>query len=137
MTESISSGKILDISDQLIRPFYWRKAQAAVEQCKQKLQGVPFRIHKPEGAIFLWLWFEGLPITSEILYQRLKRRGVLVIPGQHFFPGLEDQGWRHRNECIRISYAQNTETVNHGIQIIAEEVKKAYTETPAGPVTLG
>ena len=36
-------------------------------------------IHKPEGAIFLWLWFKDLPITTELLYQRLKKRGVFLF----------------------------------------------------------
>ena len=64
---------------------------------------LPYRIHRPEGAIFLWLWFEGLPITSEELYQRLKARGLLVVPGQNFFPGMDDN-WSHKDECIRVSY---------------------------------
>ena len=49
---------------------------------------------KPEGAIFLWLWFKDLPITTEQLYQRLKARGVLMVPGHNFFPGL-DKPWPH------------------------------------------
>ena len=92
---------------------------------------LPCRIHTPEGAIFLWLWFEGLPITSETLYQRLKERGVLVIAGEHFFPGIHDP-WAHRHECIRVSYAQDAETVESGIAIIGEEVARAYHEDAAG-----
>ena len=34
---------------------------------------VPYFIHRSEGALFLWLWFEGLPITAKELYQRLKK----------------------------------------------------------------
>jgi valine--pyruvate aminotransferase len=89
------------------------------------LHGLPYRIHQPEGAIFLWLWFEGMPISSDELYQRLKRRGVYVIAGEHFFPGLEDD-WQHRHECIRVSYAQDAGVVERGIGIIAEEVRRAY-----------
>ena len=32
--------------------------------------------------------------------------------------------WAHRHECIRISYAQDTETVQSGIAIIGEEVAR-------------
>ena len=92
---------------------------------------LPCRVHTPEGAIFLWLWFEDLPITSETLYQRLKRRGVLVIAGEHFFLGMQDS-WAHRHECIRISYAQDTKTVQSGIAIIGEEVARAYHEGATG-----
>jgi len=87
---------------------------------------LPVRIHNSEGAIFLWLWFPDLPISSETLYQRLKRRGVLVVAGQHFFPGLE-QPWRHRHECIRVTYAADENQVERGIRIIAEEVRRAYS----------
>jgi len=34
--------------------------------------------------------------------------------------------WRHQQECIRVSYAQDDKTVEQGIKIIAQEVIKAY-----------
>ena len=86
---------------------------------------MPYRIHKPEGAIFLWLWFKDLPITSHELYQRLKIRGVLVVPGDDFFVGIDDE-WSHKRECLRVSYVQPELQVKQGIQIISEEVMKAY-----------
>ena len=46
---------------------------------KKYICNTPYRVHRPEGAIFLWLWFENLPITSAELYQRLKNRGVLIV----------------------------------------------------------
>ena len=94
---------------------------------RDQLAGYPCRIHTPEGAIFLWLWFQDLPITSDELYQRLKRRGVFIIAGEHFFPGLAED-WSHRHECIRVSYAQEPSIVHHGIKIIAEEVRLAYDQ---------
>jgi valine--pyruvate aminotransferase len=127
-TELVRSGEIIKISRDIIKPFYQQKAQAALEQACAELDDLDFHIHKPEGAFFLWLWFPGLPITSEELYQRLKKRGVLVVPGHYFFPGLKED-WQHRNECIRVNYAQDAETVSIGIKIIAEEVKRAYTTT--------
>jgi valine--pyruvate aminotransferase len=86
---------------------------------------LPVRIHQPEGAIFLWLWFEGLPISVQPLYERLKAKNVLVIAGHHFFPGLEED-WKHKHECIRITYSSDSESVHEGIAIIAEEVRRAY-----------
>lgn len=121
----IESGEIIKVSRDIIRPFYHRKAEQAVALLKQELGDYPFRLHKPEGAIFLWLWFEGLPISSQKLYQRLKQRGVLVIAGHHFFPGL-DEDWRHSHECIRVTYSQDQAMVEAGLKIIADEVKKAY-----------
>jgi valine--pyruvate aminotransferase len=92
--------------------------------CKE-LGGIDFHIHKPEGAFFLWLWFPELPITNAELYQRLKDRGVLVVPGHYFFPGLKE-AWQHKYECIRVNYSREKETVAKGLKIIAEEVKLAY-----------
>jgi len=69
---------------------------------------------------------KGLPISSQTLYERLKRRGVMVIAGQHFFPGLDDN-WQHRHECIRVSYAAADEDVQAGIAIIGEEVRRAWS----------
>ncbi len=129
ISDALQNGEILNLSNQFVKPFYQHKAQQAVDLFHSKLgSSVPYRIHQPEGAIFLWLWFEGLPITSKQLYRRLKRRGVYVIAGEHFFPGLEDHEWRHRYECIRVSYAQEDRTVERGINIIADEIRKVYAK---------
>lgn len=123
--ELVSSGEILSLSQQQIAPFYRQRADQTVQWFRQALGDLPYRIHRPEGAIFLWLWFENLPISSQLLYERLKARGVLVVPGHNFFPGITDD-WRHQQECIRVSYAQDGAVVKAGIETIAEEVAKAY-----------
>jgi valine--pyruvate aminotransferase len=119
----VSSGEITQVSKTIIRPYYEKKAMRAMELLREALDGVDFYIHRPEGAIFLWLWLPGLPITSDELYQRLKQKGVLVIPGHHFFPGLENN-WRHMHECIRITYSMQDDVVKRGIELIAGEIKK-------------
>ncbi|MEZ5480232.1 MAG: aminotransferase class I/II-fold pyridoxal phosphate-dependent enzyme, partial [Thiolinea sp.] len=123
----LADGAILRYSQQHVKPFYQQRAQQAVQWFHDQLGDLPYHIHKPEGAIFLWLWFDGLPISSQLLYERLKQRGVLIIPGQNFFPGIPP-GWRHTQECIRVSYAQEERVVREGIHIIAEEVERAYRE---------
>ena len=127
VTEMVKSGEILEISEQLIQPFYAEKAARAMQWFDSAMGETKAYIHKPEGAIFLWLWFKDLPITAQELYERLKQRGVLVCPGHHFFPGLKED-WQHKQECIRISYAQPDASVKKGIEVIAEEVKFAYQE---------
>ena len=119
------SGEILSLSRDYITPYYRERSQQTVLWFREALGDLPYHIHKPEGAIFLWLWFEGLPITSQELYQRLKKRGALVVPGHNFFVGIEED-WPHRHECLRVSYAQNSEAVRRGVSIIAEEVARAY-----------
>jgi valine--pyruvate aminotransferase len=125
--ELFKSGEILSLSNDRVKPFYESRAHQALNWFREALVGVPYRIHQPEGAIFLWLWFEGLPITSQELYERLKSRGVLVVPGHNFFPGME-QNWRHQQECIRVSYAQDGESVLRGINLIGEEVRRAFLD---------
>lgn len=83
-----------------------------------------YYVHKPEGAIFLWLWFPEMKISSEELYQRLKSKGVLIISGHHFFPGLVDD-WEHRHQCIRLTYSMHPAQVEEAIGIIADEVRGA------------
>lgn len=122
-TELFRSGKIMSLVREHVTPFYRERAQNTVNAFRQELAGLPFRIHKPEGAFFLWLWFEGLPVSSQELYQRLKNRGVLVVPGHYSFFGLEHD-WQHRHECIRVSYVQDEEQVRRGIRLIAEEIRK-------------
>ena len=119
------SGEILSLGRDHIEPWYRERSQLAVRWFREQLGDLPYHIHRPEGAIFLWLWFEGMPITSQELYQRLKQRGVLVVPGHNFFVGLNEE-WPHRNECIRVSYASDADAVKRGVAIIAEEVAKAY-----------
>jgi valine--pyruvate aminotransferase len=124
----VASGRILEISRNVIQPFYAHKVADALGWVHEYLDGLPYRVHRAEGALFLWLWFPGLPISSEDLYLRLKARDVLVLSGHHFFPGLDDD-WRHRNECIRVTYSQDGAMVRKGIQIIAEEVNRAFAES--------
>ena len=133
VSNMVADRSILDLSDNVIQPYYRQRVKQAVSWVNTALEGYPCRVHTPEGAIFLWLWFESLPITSETLYQRLKSRGVLVIAGEHFFPGLEGE-WGHRHECIRISYAQDPASVEAGIHIIGEEVARAYNSAKAKSV---
>jgi len=123
----IRSGEILRLSRETIQPYYQAKVTRAVAEIRQALAGTPYALHKPEGAFFLWLWFKDLPITTQTLYERLKQRGVLIIPSQHFFPGIDNR-WQHCHECIRVSYAQDDAVVAAGIRIIGEEVKRAYAE---------
>lgn len=125
----MESGEILRLSRDIIRPFYQRKAEFALQQIHEALPAdLPWRVHKVEGAFFLWIWFENLPIPTRELYQRLKARKTLIIPGESFFYGFDTRDWPHSRECIRLSHTQGEETVRRGIAILAEEVARAYAE---------
>lgn len=125
----IESGEILSLSKDVVRPFYEQKCQLARSAAREAFgEDVDWLMHRSEGALFLWFWFPGLPITSAELYERLKKREVLIIPGQYFFFGHADDTWRHRYECIRVSYAMDEAVVRDGLKIIADEVRKAHAE---------
>ena len=125
-TELIASGALLPLARDVIRPHYADRAARAVDRLRAGLHDCPIRIHRPEGAFFLWLWMPGLPITNAALYERLKQRDVIVVSGHYFFPGREDDDWPHKRECIRISYADDWERTERGLDIVAEEVRRAY-----------
>lgn len=123
----VRSGEILSLSREVVCPFYRSKMERAVKVFSEAMgDSCHWYIHKPEGAMFLWLWFPDLPVSSLELYQRLKKRGVLVVSGHYFFPGLPDDDWRHRHECLRVTYSQDDDRVAEGLRIIAEEVQAIW-----------
>ena len=126
----VKSGEITRVSNDVVKPFYQQKSARAVAQLRREIRDeIPMRIHKPEGALFLWLWFEGLPISSLELYQRLKKKGVLVVSGHYFFPGMEQDDWAHKEQCIRVTYAQDDQVVEKGISFIAEEIRGIFSSS--------
>ena len=125
-TPLLRDGRLKQLSDDVIRPFYRNQAQTAVSLLKRELGAYPLKIHKPEGAIFLWLWFENLPVSSQTLYEMLKAEGTLIIPGEHFFVGIDTQDYPHAHECIRMSIAQDAETLEKGIAAIGRVVRGLY-----------
>lgn len=118
----VGSGRLLRLSREVIQPFYRQRMQQALAWLHESLDGIDYRVHRPEGALFLWLWLPRLSISSAGLYQRLKARGVLVLSGHHFFPGLDDD-WPHRHQCLRITYCRDEATVRAGIRILGEELR--------------
>lgn len=126
-TEIIQSGEIIRLSREVIRPFYQKKMERALACIEKSFTGFPYKVHVPEGAMFLWLWFPGLPVSSRQLYERLKQRGVVVVSGDYFFPGLAP-GWRHAEECLRITYSQAKEDVQQGVAVIADEVRSLFAQ---------
>lgn len=124
------SDEIVRLSKHAILPFYKRQSTLAVRLLKEQFANLPVFIHKPEGAMFLWVWFKDLPITSQELYQLLKDKGTLIIPSLHFFVGIDTDHYRHAHECIRLSVAQTDEVLTAGIGMIGEVVKGLYQQNP-------
>lgn len=125
--EMIVRGDLLRLSNDVVRPFYQQRVTGTIATIRRYLSPERCLIHKPEGAIFLWLWFKDLPISTETLYQRLKKRGVLMVPGHYFFPGLAED-WPHAHQCLRMNYVPEPEKIEQGIAILAQEVELALSE---------
>ena len=126
VTSLLESGELLDLSTEIVRPFYEQKSKQALEWIHEYFDDdLDYAVHESEGALFLWLWLKGLPITSDELYARLKKRGMFLLPGCSFFYGL-DEPWDHASECVRISYSPSDDSVRRGIQTLAEEVRNTY-----------
>ncbi len=124
--KAITSGKLANISLNVIRPYYQEKLEILEQTLDEVMpKDLPWFLHCGEGAIFGWLWFKDLPITDQELYQELKKVGVIVVPGSSFFPGLQEE-WQHKHECIRISLTATSSQIKEGIIKLAEIVKKAY-----------
>ena len=124
----VENDRIKQLSDNEIKPFYQKQAKLAVRLLKEALSDYPLMIHKPEGAIFFWLWFKDLPITTLELYERLKEKGTLIVPSEYFFPGVDVTDYQHAHECIRMSIAADEQTLTDGIRAIGEVIRELYDE---------
>lgn len=125
-TPLLNDDRIKTLSDEVIKPYYAEQTEFALSLLREAFDGLPLLIHQPEGAIFLWLWFPDLPITTEALYHRAKARGTIVVPGRYFFPGIDVGDYPHAHQCIRISYAQPKAMLEAGIDDLAALVRQAY-----------
>ncbi len=124
----MDSGEILALSRNIVLPFYQQRARLAVEAVREAFGSrFPYRIHESEGSLFLWLWFPELPVSSRVLYERLKKRGVLVVSGHYFFFGLE-KDWEHSRQCLRLSYALDPAAFREAAEIMADEVCRIMDE---------
>jgi hypothetical protein len=70
--------------------------------------GVDWSQHVCQGTVVYWSWLRGLRITTRELFEQLKARPVLTVPGEYFFLGHADD-WPHRHECLRINIGGPTQ----------------------------
>ena len=114
------------ISKHYIRPYYTERRNFLLECIKAHWGNkFPYKIHKSEGAFFLWVWFPKLRIHSRQLYLKLKQRNVLVISGHYFFFGMEERT-KHSNQCLRLSFTQNPNILEEGIRILGQELEHLH-----------
>ena len=122
----ILDDALLPLCNDLIRPFYRQRSELAVKLLREAIDDPRFHIHKPEGSMFLWLWFEDLGTGTTELYRRLKQKGLLVVPGRYFFPGQDGNDDTHAESCVRMNYVQSEQELEQGIEILARELKRCW-----------
>ena len=123
----IRDRSILQLSRDTVMPFYRERSFHARSVFEHEIDPrIPYSFHRIEGSIFMWLWLPELPIPTVDLYQRLKKRDLLVVPGEYFFFGTDTTGWRHTRECLRINYGQDPEDVSTGLSILADEIHRVW-----------
>ena len=133
----VASGEILDVSREIVRPYYRKRRADAIEILRRECArvGLDARLHDSEGAFFLWLWAPQLQCGSKALYRRLKEKGVLAIPGDGFFYGLAESDVelhdpdfeRSRTQTLRISFSSSEAVVERGLRVIAETIAEMTT----------
>ncbi len=127
ITPLLRESQVTRISNNIVKPFYQEKsefAQRIVSDCFNN--SLPYYLHVNEGSFFFWLYLKDYPEPTKQLYEKLKKRNVIVVPGEYFFPGAEDQGWKHRYECVRINYGRGRNEIERGFAILADEIEKGY-----------
>lgn len=129
VTKAIASGKLADISLNIIRPHYQRKLEILAATLDRTMpKQLPWFLHQGEGAIFAWLWLKDLPMTDWEFYQELKQVGVIVVPGSSFFPGLKAP-WQHKQECLRISLTATAAEIATAMERLATVVDRVYSNS--------
>lgn len=130
---AIASGALPHIAETVIRPHYRSKFSVLEESLERYMpKAAPWYLHRGEGAIFAWLWFDQLPVRDWDLYQQLKQYGVIVVPGGPFFPGLKAD-WIHTQQCIRISLTATDSEIETGVRHLATVVEQLYQHQPTSP----
>ncbi len=120
MTPLLESGQIDQIVRDIIQPYYAQKASYAKQVIEATFgDDFPWRLHSHQGSFFFWLWLENLPISTKQLYQNLKKKGVVVVPGEYFFL---DDSWEHSRQCLRLNIARPESEIDAGIKILKQAI---------------
>ncbi|MBE9067080.1 valine--pyruvate transaminase [Leptolyngbya cf. ectocarpi LEGE 11479] len=124
---AIASGALARIAKTVIRPHYQQKFAVIESTLDEAMPDIPWYLHRAEGSIFAWLWLQDLPMDDQSFYQALKRYGVIVVPGNPFFPGLRDD-WAHKHQCLRISLTDTAERLAIAIRRLATLAEQVYAQ---------
>lgn len=130
MKPLLDSDEIMSLSRDHIQPFYFERAEKARSMMIDQFpDDLPWRLHVYEGSYFFWLWCEGAKKTSMEMYEYLRDRGVVVVPGEYFFPGQDTASWAHGHECLRLNFSRSDSELEAGVPILTEMLRWAYSDS--------
>lgn len=115
--QMLRNDQIDTLCQQVIQPYYKSKVEWVADHLKHSIPDSRFSMHQPQGALFVWLRFKNLGVTTLKLYQLLKDEGLLVVPGEYFYPGREGDD-THQHECIRMNIVPEKDELARGIEIL-------------------
>ncbi len=123
--DSFSSMEFYQICNTYIKDFYLKKRNLAINILTENFFPNEIKIHESEGAFFLWVMFPTLRIPSYELYKVLKSKGVIIVPGNFYYPGypLEKMNKTDAYVSIRISFSQKEDILEKGLNLLVTVVK--------------
>jgi len=117
------SGKLEELSARSVKPLYQQKLEifrnALHDQLPDELN---WYLHRVEGSLFAWLWINTHEMYDLEMYQNLKSRNLLCVPGSTFFPGLREE-FPHKHKCLRFSMTAPDEDLKAGAVALAAELR--------------
>jgi valine--pyruvate aminotransferase len=117
------SGKLEALSASVVKPLYQQKLELFRDALHDHLpRDLNWYLHRVEGSLFAWLWIETQQMQDLEMYQRLKERGLLCVPGSTFFPGLREE-FPHKHRCLRFSMTAPDEDLIAAAAVVAAELQ--------------
>ncbi|MCB1199143.1 MAG: aminotransferase class I/II-fold pyridoxal phosphate-dependent enzyme [Leptospiraceae bacterium] len=128
LSEFLRKNDLKSLTRKYLLPYYERRRNYILSLFEH--HGFPnenLRIHVSEGAFFLWLEFCGSSkkqkLNSQKIYELLKARQVLVVPGSYFYAGLTNH---QTPSCLRVSFTGEDNTLETGVREIISILKENY-----------
>ncbi len=127
VASALSNWDLKEISKNIIKQKYKAKFDLVNKYLEKYMpDNISWYKHKVEWAMFVFIWFENLLVTDDELYGLLKKRGVLFVPWNTFFNGIDKNKIKHSKECLRLSITVWDEEIKKAIKILSKVVSEVY-----------
>ena len=120
----LRSGELLRLCRDVVRPYYRRVVGRRSTGCARAVATCRWS-STPRRRVLPLAVVSGAAGDERGTLSAAQARGVYVISGHHFFPGLAAD-WSHRDECLRINYSQAPDTVAPALKSLPTKLRRAY-----------